>query len=304
VTLRIRNNTFASVEINFLCIHKKLRSKRLAPVLIKEITRRCHVEGIWEAVYTAGVVLPKPVATCRYFHRALNWTKLFETGFSPLPPGSTKERMVMRNRLPDTTKIEGIRLMEERDVEAVTVLLGTYLGKFDLAPVYSEEHVRHWLLHNGDEETRVIWTYVVEVYTNVVAEFLTKKDSSKKITDFFSFYSLPSTVIKYSQHPFVRAAYLFHYGTTTPSSPKPAYQKRLQALAQDALIMAKKLGFDVFNALTLLDNSLFLEELKFGAGDGHLNYYLFNYRAMPIAGGTNARGQLDSGGSGVALVML
>ena len=163
VTLRVRNNTFASVEINFLCIHKKLRSKRLAPVLIKEITRRCHLEGIWEAVYTAGVVLPKPVATCRYFHRALNWMKLYETGFSPLPLGSTKERMVMRNKLPDSTRLSGIRLMEEKDVNSVTALMGTYLAKFDLAPVYTADEVRHWLLQKGDEETRVIWTYVIEV---------------------------------------------------------------------------------------------------------------------------------------------
>ena len=165
VTIRVRNNTFASVEINFLCIHKKLRSKRLAPVLIKEITRRCHLEGIWEAVYTAGVVLPKPVATCRYFHRALNWMKLFQTGFSPLPLGSTKERMMMRTKLPDSTRLSGIRLMEEKDVNSVTALLGTYLGKFDLAPVYKADEVRHWFLHNGDEETRVIWTYVIEVPT-------------------------------------------------------------------------------------------------------------------------------------------
>ena len=53
------------VEINFLCVHKKLRSKRVAPVLIREITRRVHMEGIFQAVYTAGVVLPKPVGTCR-----------------------------------------------------------------------------------------------------------------------------------------------------------------------------------------------------------------------------------------------
>lgn len=52
-------------EINFLCVHKKLRSKRLAPVLIKEITRRSHLEGVFQATYTAGVVLPKPVSTCR-----------------------------------------------------------------------------------------------------------------------------------------------------------------------------------------------------------------------------------------------
>lgn len=53
------------VEINFLCVHKKLRSKRVAPVLIREITRRVNLEGIFQAVYTAGVVLPKPVSTCR-----------------------------------------------------------------------------------------------------------------------------------------------------------------------------------------------------------------------------------------------
>ena len=73
---------------------------------------------------------------------------------------------------------------------------------------------------------------------------------------------------------------------------------------QDSLIFAKRLGFDVFNALSLLDNALFLEDLKFGPGDGHLNYYLFNYRAMPIAGGTDAKGDLDPQGSGVGLVML
>lgn len=53
------------VEINFLCVHKKLRSKRVAPVLIREITRRVNQMGIFQAVYTAGIVLPKPIGTCR-----------------------------------------------------------------------------------------------------------------------------------------------------------------------------------------------------------------------------------------------
>lgn len=54
------------VEVNFLCVHKKLRSKRMAPVLIKEITRRVHQQGISQAVYGTSAVLPKPIATCRY----------------------------------------------------------------------------------------------------------------------------------------------------------------------------------------------------------------------------------------------
>ena len=52
-------------EINFLCVHKKLRSKRLAPVLIKEVTRRCNSMGIFQAIYTAGVFLPTPFSACQ-----------------------------------------------------------------------------------------------------------------------------------------------------------------------------------------------------------------------------------------------
>lgn len=60
------DNDMKMAEINFLCVHKKLRTKRLAPVLIKEVTRRINLKGIFQAVYTAGVVLPKPIASCRY----------------------------------------------------------------------------------------------------------------------------------------------------------------------------------------------------------------------------------------------
>ena len=34
-------------EINFLCVHKKLRAKRLTPMLIKEVTRRINRKNIW-----------------------------------------------------------------------------------------------------------------------------------------------------------------------------------------------------------------------------------------------------------------
>ena len=46
--IRIYEKTKQIVEINFLCVHKKLRAKRLAPVLIKEITRRVNITGIFQ----------------------------------------------------------------------------------------------------------------------------------------------------------------------------------------------------------------------------------------------------------------
>lgn len=42
-------------------------------------------------------------------------------------------------------------------------------------------------------------------------------------------------------------------------------------------ILAKNAGFDVFNALDIMDNQTFLKELKFGIGDGSLHYYLYNW---------------------------
>jgi glycylpeptide N-tetradecanoyltransferase len=41
-------------------------------------------------------------------------------------------------------------------------------------------------------------------------------------------------------------------------------------------------GFDVFNALDLMENKEFLETLKFGIGDGNLQYYLYNWRCPSI----------------------
>ena len=60
-----------------------------------------------------------------------------------------------------------------------------------------------------------------------------------------------------------------------------------------ALIEAKNQGFDVFNALNIMENTLFLEELKFSAGDGKLNYYLYNW---------NVKGRIVPSDIGVVLV--
>lgn len=111
------------VEINFLCVHKKLRSKRLTPVLIREITRRVHLTGIFQAVYTAGVVLPKPVATCRYWHRSLNPKKLIEVKFSHLSRNMTMQRTLKLYKLPDQPKTPGFRKMTVKDIPQAHKLL-------------------------------------------------------------------------------------------------------------------------------------------------------------------------------------
>jgi glycylpeptide N-tetradecanoyltransferase len=38
----------------------------------------------------------------------------------------------------------------------------------------------------------------------------------------------------------------------------------------------------VFNALDVMENSKFLETLKFGIGDGNLQYYIYNWKCPNI----------------------
>ncbi|XP_072343022.1 glycylpeptide N-tetradecanoyltransferase 1-like isoform X3 [Scyliorhinus torazame] len=199
--IQIYDHLKKMVEINFLCVHKKLRSKRVAPVLIREITRRVNLEGSYQAVYTAGVVLPKPVGTCRYWHRSLNPRKLVEVKFSHLSRNMTMQRTMKLYRLPETTKTPGLRPMESKDVEGVCRLLREYLKLFHLTPAMNKEEVAHWFLPREN----IIETYVVEK------------------------------------------------------------------------------GFDVFNALDLMENKTFLEKLKFGIGDGNLQYYLYNWKCPSMA---------------------
>ncbi|KAK5216824.1 glycylpeptide N-tetradecanoyltransferase [Exophiala xenobiotica] len=294
IKLRIRENVLDVVEINYMCVHKKLRSRRLAPVLIKEVTRRCHLEGVYQAIYTGGVVLPTPVGSCRYFHRSLDWLKLYEVGFSPLPPNSTAAKMIARNQLPPNPATPGWRAMQEKDIEPVLDLLTLYLKRFELVHEFNRAEIDHWFLNKQKPEDQVVWSFVVE------------KDG--KITDFASFYCLESSVIgpMSQKHEKIRAAYLYYYATDQAFNPKEkGLKSRLQQIGQDLLIEAKKAKFDVFNALTLHDNPMFLQDLKFGAGDGQLHHYLYNWRTKPINGGVNEKNMPDeSKRGGIGIVLL
>lgn len=121
--IKVYDKTVRMVEINYLCVHKKLRDKRVAPVLIKEITRRVNLQGIFQACYTAGVILPTPVARCRYWHRSLNPKKLIEIQFSFLQRNMTMQRTIRLYRLPEKPKTPGFRKMTEADCPQAFKLL-------------------------------------------------------------------------------------------------------------------------------------------------------------------------------------
>jgi len=255
-TILVESKPMEMAEVNFLCVHKKLRSKRLAPVLIKEITRRVNLCNIWQAAYTAGVYIPRPITTCRYYHRSLNPKKLVEIGFSRLAPRMTLARTLKLYKVNDTPKISGFREMTRKDVDQVHGLLVEKLTQYKVAPKMSREEVAHWMLPRKG----VVYSYVVESPTG-------------QVTDFASFYSLPSSVLGNEKHKTLYAAYQFWTCAKTVS---------LADLTNDVFGMAKVEQFDVFNALDLMENLDIFEPLKFGIGDGLLQYYLYNWSMTPF----------------------
>ncbi|KAK2195288.1 bifunctional Glycylpeptide N-tetradecanoyltransferase [Babesia duncani] len=250
-TVTVLDKTIKAAEINFLCVYKSLRSKRLAPVLIKEVTRRVNLCNIWQAVYTAGIVIPSPIAKCRYWHRPLDIKKLVNANFSSIGDRMTMTRAIRLYRIPPLLQHQQLRPMQKKDVTGVYTLLKNNLSKYKVHQNFSQQEVTHYFLPRE----------------NIIYSYVQSKEGA--ITDFVSFYSLPSTVIKSPKIGTINAAYAYYNVATSMS---------FKELMECALYQAKENEFDVFNAVDIMENSEIFEELKFGEGDGELQYYLYNWR--------------------------
>jgi glycylpeptide N-tetradecanoyltransferase len=196
----------------------------------------------------------------------------------------TLARLKRLHKLPTATSLKGLREMEEKDIVIVADLFTRYMTRFEIVPICTVEELRHQLLSGmgegnmgsggiGRRTGQVTWSYVVEVNCTLSSMVMTthanscsKNPDTGKITDFFSFYSLPSTVINNSTYPILEAAYLYYYATETGlqtgDNQEEGVKQRLLSLIGDALVIANEAKFDVFNALTLMDNVPVLEDLK------------------------------------------
>lgn len=251
VDISIHGTKCKMAEINFLCVNANFRQHRIAPVLIKEVTRRIHCENIWQAVYTSGTMLPKPYSQCTYYHRNLNVQKLLDIKFTYLGPNLNASRAKGIYKVSKETSIPGLRPMQEKDVEQVQVLLAKYLEKFKVHGYYSNEEVKHWFVPRKG----VVYSFVVE-------------NSKNEITDFISFYSLPSSILQHEVHKKLFACYSFF---------NIANSVTFKELIKNALILAKQENFDVYNCLNIMENETVFKDLLFGMGDGTLKYYFYNF---------------------------
>ena len=106
-------------------------------------------------------------------------------------------RYVKMNKVSEETDIVGIRQMQAKDVAVVHKKLNDFLKQFKLHIQFSEEEVAHFLIPRD----------------NVIESFVVEDPESDEITDFISFYSLPSSILRHPDYNTLYVAYQFYYFT-------------------------------------------------------------------------------------------
>lgn len=226
------------VFVNFLCVHKKLRKKKMTNVLISELTRRVKERGMNQAFFTSGSERQNRIATCNYYHRYLRVENLMQHHF--IPPTSNIRIMSKLYSLPPSPL--RFRKVDKMDCEKLSKLLGDHAREIKVK-----------LNFTADACERLF------VNPNVFCYVLGEIGSP---TDMVSFYCLP--LKNKLTKAVINSCYLWYHVHTTLS---------LEELIGWTLVTAKMLGFDVLNCLDVFENNKFLTELKFVKGTGELHYH-------------------------------
>lgn len=298
IKVRIHNCIMNTSVVNFLCVHKKLRSKRLAPVLIKEITRRIRCEKIFQSIYTCGKNITKPFSIGTYWHRIVNVKRLLNTGFIGVPKNMTMSSLIKYHRIPTDKRLAGFRPSIESDAENILKLMNDYFKKYKdvndetMNNLVNYDDINHskelgkqaYIKLNNiqDLENKIVIHQCFNIeeikhyFANIDQVIVTyvRENDKKEITDLFSFFIVESTVINNEKCPTIKIAYSYFNVANTCSLPE---------LFNEMLITVKDKDCDAFNVLDLMQNSEILSDHKFIIGTGRLRYYIFNWKIPQIS---------------------
>jgi glycylpeptide N-tetradecanoyltransferase len=250
-TINVFDKSVLISDINFLCIHKTIRNKRLAPVLIKEIIRRGNLHNIYQGYYTASLDLPNKLTTGTYYHRPINVKKLIEIEHMDKPENISLKALIKQYKPKELTI--NMRPLEERDINTCLNKFNDYNKKYNIYPILSYEQFKYKFLSNN-----VIKTLVVE--------------NNNKITDFISFYYLSTQIFNHHHFKDVKKAYIYHYFH---------FETPLKILFDNSLYFLQKDNIDMISCLEQMNNNDLFDKL-FHKTSGCLHFYLFNWNCPSI----------------------
>ena len=253
VRIRLNDDVQTWCSVNFLCVHARLRSKKLAPVLIFELARRVRIHHVYRAIFSGSNVPSKAFSQTQYMHRPLNLKKMNASGFYPISKSSMASAQ-KRFALPKLVH-GNIRPFCEADVDGVTNLLKntSHHYKFDID--FTPDLVKYMFMPRED----TIYSYVIP--------------SSSGPAAFASFYLMKWSILNEPSSTVteIRAAYVYYTATNNVDM-----KSLIADLVNKAVNDAKA---DIINGYSLTGKDALVAH-KFEEGSRCLQYYSYNY-AIP-----------------------
>jgi len=256
---RINSDVLDTVEINFLCVHKKLRNKRLAEIMFIEMKRRGRIHDYLYSFYTTSKKIHKSFYIAQYHYRILNVHKCISTGYSILEKGLNMNTMVNKYDLSKEISSNIIK-MEKKHLQQTYKHLNTYLMQYMFYPIYTFAEFKH-IFYNNDH----VRSYVIE-------------NNKGNVVDFISYYICPTKVLKNnkkskSKYNTLRIANLYYY---------TSFNTSLVILINDLMILAKNDGIDSLTAIDIMENKTVFYKLGFKLGTGYSHYNMYNWKTNTL----------------------
>lgn len=252
-TIKVFDKTIKQIEINYLCVREQLRSKRLAPILIKEVTRRVVEKGMYQAYYTASMELPNTLGSGTYYSRYFNIKKMIDANYTSKPEKISIDAYSRLFKVNEPTL--KIRKMEEKDVSICCKKLNQYNTKYKISILFDEEEFTHKFLPIPN----VVDSYVIE--------------NNNEVTDFISFFYIPLQILNNPKVKELKGAYIHYYFNESVN---------LKELVSNCFYLLKQNNVDLLSCINQMDNEEFFDELKFRVGGAGLHYYLFNWECPSV----------------------
>jgi glycylpeptide N-tetradecanoyltransferase len=256
--MQVYGNQMDMAEINFLCVHSKLRKKRVAETLIKEIRRIMNNKGLEQGIFFTDRYLPSPTVSLKYFHRPINYAKLLKHEYVFKEESETLEHMVKYYKVVPNSDKELV-LMKEQHYQQAFECYNQYVDKYFLHDILTlQQFICKY------KPSKVVKTYVL-VKDDVVVDFVS--------------FTILETVITGSTET-IRGSTETIRGSTL--SMYTCNETTSYHLLKNAIMFSQNHSCDIFNVTDALENDGLMKELKFIDGTGISNLYLFNWRCPKL----------------------
>ncbi len=226
-------------EIDFLCIKKGERNKKLCPLLINKIQKKFNDININEAIFTSEHNYTNQITHCNYYIRFINTKKLFEINYI---------NNLLNEKQYELPKIKGSKsLIKITNYIECLDLYNKYYNKFDCYEIFNEKS----FIKRFDNPHIKIFGLV----------------ENNKIIDFISYYCIDIKVINNINNISTKDGYLYYY-TNNSNNLHKMISLLLHKLKED--------NVDSFIALDIMENTEdIMLDLKFINKKSNYNYYFF-----------------------------